>query len=186
MNEQAKDLVAGTRGILAGFRDFLMRGNVVELAVAVVIGTAFTSIVNAVVDGFVNPVVGAFGTQDLDAYRSCLRGLCEVNEAGEIISGVPIRWGSVISASITFLITAAVVYFLLILPVSRFKARLSKSEEPAGPTEVDLLKEIRDELIAQRTPAESGAGANNAAIPAARLTAQRVSPDEGAKGGGGS
>jgi large conductance mechanosensitive channel len=180
VSEQGKGLVAGVTGVLTGFRDFLMRGNVVELAVAVVIGTAFTNIVNSVVDGFVNPLIGAFGTQDLDAYQSCLRGPCEVNEAGEIVNGIPIQWGSVISATISFLITAAVVYFLLILPISRFMARLnSKTEVPAEPTEVEILKEIRDELIAQRTAAGSGADTNNTPAPAARLTTQRTSTEDG-------
>ncbi|GAA4950031.1 hypothetical protein GCM10023238_15440 [Streptomyces heliomycini] len=63
--------------VLQGFKAFLMRGNVVDLAVAVVIGAAFTNIVNAVVKGVINPLVGAFGTQDLDGYSSCLKGPCE-------------------------------------------------------------------------------------------------------------
>lgn len=65
-----------------GFKAFLMRGNVIDLAVAVVIGTAFTNVVNSVVKGLINPVVGAFGTKDLDRYRSCLDGPCETNQAG--------------------------------------------------------------------------------------------------------
>ncbi len=154
MTEEDKGLVAGVRVTLAGFREFLMRGNVVELAVAVVVGTAFTSIVNSVVEGVINPLVGAFGTQDLDEYESCLRGPCDWNKAGEVVSGIPIRWGSVISASLTFLITAAVVYFLMILPITRYLARRdAKSEVPLAPTEVELLIEIRDELIALRAAA---------------------------------
>ncbi|TDC18888.1 large conductance mechanosensitive channel protein MscL [Streptomyces sp. 8K308] len=141
--------MAGVTGVLGGFRDFLMRGNVVELAVAVVIGAAFTNIVNAMVEGVINPVVGAFGTRDLSAYELCLRGDC----AGD--SGVAIRWGSVVSATLTFLITAAVVYFLMILPLTRFVARMRRKEETGEvaplPTELDLLTEIRDELIARRT-----------------------------------
>ncbi|WP_079252451.1 MscL family protein [Streptomyces sp. MP131-18] len=138
---------------MEGFRTFLLRGNVVELAVAVVVGTAFTSIVNSVVEGVINPLVGAFGTKDLDAYQSCLRGPCEVNAAGEIVSGIPIRWGSVLSASLTFLITAGVVYFLMILPLTRYQAR-RQAKVPVAPvvqTELELLAEIRDELVAQRT-----------------------------------
>ncbi|RKN41869.1 MscL family protein [Streptomyces hoynatensis] len=144
--------MSGATTVLGGFRDFLMRGNVVELAVAVVVGAAFTNIVNAVVEGMINPLVGAFGTQDLDEYDSCLRGPCTYNQAGEVVHGIPIRWGSVLSATLTFLITAAVVYFLMILPMTRFLARLS-SRTPASPppvTELALLAEIRDELIAQR------------------------------------
>lgn len=149
MSEGRQGVVAGVTTVLGGFRDFLMRGNVVELAVAVVIGAAFTNIVNAVVEGVINPVVGAFGTRDLSAYEICLRGDC----AGD--SGVAIRWGAVVSASLTFLITAGVVYFLMILPLTRFMARMRRKEEvgEVAPviTELDLLTEIRDELVARRT-----------------------------------
>jgi large conductance mechanosensitive channel len=152
VSEKRGRLVAGAREVLAGFQGFLLRGNVVELAVAVVVGTAFTSIVNSVVEGVINPVVGAFGTQDLDRYRLCLRGPCEENEAGEVVRGIPIHWGSVISASLTFLITAAVVYFLMILPMTRYLARRNAraAAEPPEKTELDLLAEIRDELVALR------------------------------------
>ncbi|MGK5632673.1 large conductance mechanosensitive channel protein MscL [Streptomyces sp. URMC 123] len=144
------------KGVLDGFRQFLMRGNVIELAVAVVIGAAFTNIVNSVVKGVINPVVGAFGTQNLDHYTYCL-GTCAKNASGEVTDGIHILWGSVLSASLTFLITAAVVYFLMILPMNRYKerqvARAAKSAKEAGPppaTELELLAEIRDALLAQR------------------------------------
>ncbi|MGP3967424.1 MscL family protein [Streptomyces sp. 6N223] len=159
-----------------------MRGNVVELAVAVVVGTAFTNIVNAVVKGVINPLIGALGTQDLDAYESCLRGPCEVNEAGEVVSGIPIRWGTVISASLTFLITAAVVYFLMILPINRYQERRkaraeaqaeAQAEAPAEPTQLEVLIEIRDALRAQRPTAEAGDAT-------AAIVAQRTGSDESA------
>ena len=154
MAKGRRGVLSGVTTVLGGFRDFLMRGNVVELAVAVVVGAAFTKIVDAVVDGVINPLVGAFGTQDLDDYDSCLRGPCRYNEAGEIVEGIPIRWGSVLSATLTFLITAAVVYFLMIVPMNRFMARLSSrapKEDPPPVTELELLTQIRDELVAQRT-----------------------------------
>ncbi|WP_070195214.1 large conductance mechanosensitive channel protein MscL [Streptomyces oceani] len=154
-------------GLLAGFRDFLMRGNVVELAVAVVVGTAFSKIVTAVVNGFINPLVGAIGTKSLDDYQSCLRGPCEVDPAtGEVISGVPISWGSVVGATITFLITAAVVYFLMILPMNRYRERQAARnpvEETTEPTEVELLTEIRDALLAQRAGSPSVTGSEGCA-----------------------
>ncbi|MGP4113396.1 MscL family protein [Streptomyces sp. 4N509B] len=166
---------------MGGFQAFLTRGNVVELAVAVVIGAAFTSIVNSVVTGIINPLVGAFGTQDLGRYQSCLRGPCEVNEAGEVLSGIPIRWGLVISATLTFLITASVVYFLMILPLTRYlERRRSKDEEPeGGPTELEVLIEIRDALRAQRAAGVEGTdGADGPAeIVTARLAAQRDGED---------
>ncbi|MGQ4415003.1 large conductance mechanosensitive channel protein MscL [Streptomyces sp. SAS_269] len=141
-----------------GFKAFLMRGNVVDLAVAVVIGAAFTNIVNSVVKGLINPLVGAIGTKDLDHYSSCLKDPCVVNADGSVKSGVPIMWGSVAGATLSFVITAAVVYFLMVLPMAKYLARQeARRKEREGThevievTELAVLKEIRDTLIAQRT-----------------------------------
>ncbi|MER5439816.1 large conductance mechanosensitive channel protein MscL [Streptomyces sp. NPDC002790] len=138
-----------------GFKAFLMRGNVVDLAVAVVIGAAFTSVVNTVVEGVINPIVGAFGTQDLNKYSYCLQGPCKVVD-GEPV-GIEIMWGTVVSAALSFLITAAVVYFLMVLPMAKYLARqAAKKAEKEGTQEVlevselEVLKEIRDALVAQR------------------------------------
>ncbi|MGW3653960.1 large conductance mechanosensitive channel protein MscL [Streptomyces sp. NPDC000878] len=140
-----------------GFKAFLTRGNVVDLAVAVVIGAAFTNIVNSVVKGVINPLVGAFGTKDLDKYSSCLKAPCTVEEDGTVTSGIPIMWGTVLSATLTFVITAAVVYFLMVLPMSKYLARVAarqKAKEGAQEvievSELEVLKEIRDALVAQR------------------------------------
>ncbi|MEU1131400.1 large conductance mechanosensitive channel protein MscL [Streptomyces sp. NPDC005900] len=144
-------------GVWEGFKAFLMRGNVVDLAVAVVIGAAFTNIVNSLVKGVINPLVGAFGTKDLDHYRSCLKSPCETNAAGEVVNGIPILWGSVLSAVLSFLITAAVVYFLMVLPMAKYLARVAArraeregTKEVMEVTELEVLKEIRDALVAQR------------------------------------
>ncbi|MFH8800510.1 large conductance mechanosensitive channel protein MscL [Streptomyces sp. NPDC017936] len=143
--------------IWQGFKSFLMRGNVVDLAVAVVIGAAFTNIVNSVVKGIINPLVGAFGTQNLDSYSSCLKGPC--TGTGDSATGVRILWGSVLGATLTFLITAAVVYFLMVLPMAKYLARLEArrkaregTHEVIEVTELEVLKEIRDALVAQRAP----------------------------------
>lgn len=145
------------QNLLEGFKAFILRGNVIDLAVAVVIGAAFTNIVNAIVRGVISPVVGAFGTKNLESYRSCLKAPCQVNESGEVVQGVAILWGSVLSATLSFLITAAVVYFLMVLPMARYLARraaLQKErsgvEEMLEVTELEVLKEIRDALVAQR------------------------------------
>ncbi|GHF10013.1 MULTISPECIES: large conductance mechanosensitive channel protein MscL [Streptomyces] len=144
-------------GVLGGFKAFLMRGNVIDLAVAVVIGAAFTNIVNSVVKGVINPVVGAFGTKDLERYASCIKGPCARNAAGEVTKGVVIQWGSVLSASLTFLITAAVVYFLMLLPMKRWQERKPPAEAEKPATEVELLTEIRDALVAARRGEDPGA-----------------------------
>ncbi|MFE1444224.1 MscL family protein [Streptomyces sp. NPDC058739] len=144
-------------GVWAGFKAFLTRGNVIDLAVAVVIGAAFTNIVNAVVRGVINPLVGAIGTKNLDSYRSCLKGPCEVAADGTVTSGVTILWGSVLGATLSFVITAAVVYFLMVLPMAKYLARVEAqrkakegTRELIEVTELEVLKEIRDALVAQR------------------------------------
>ncbi|WP_062645323.1 large conductance mechanosensitive channel protein MscL [Streptomyces maremycinicus] len=138
-----------------GFKAFLMRGNVVDLAVAVVIGAAFTNIVNSVVKGIINPLIGAVGTKNLDSYSSCLKGPC--TGTGDSATGVRILWGSVLGATLTFVITAAVVYFLMVLPMSKYLAKVEArrkakegTQEIVELTELEVLKEIRDLLVAQR------------------------------------
>ncbi|AWT43826.1 MULTISPECIES: large conductance mechanosensitive channel protein MscL [Streptomyces] len=149
-------------GVWQGFKAFLMRGNVVDLAVAVVIGAAFTNIVNSVVKGIINPLVGAIGTKNLDSYSSCLKSPCVVAKDGTVTSGIPIMWGSVLGATLSFVITAAVVYFLMVLPMAKYLARQANrkaaregAKEIVEVSELEVLKEIRDALVAQR-----GAGHN--------------------------
>jgi large conductance mechanosensitive channel len=133
--------------VLEGFKAFLMRGNVVDLAVAVVIGAAFTNIVNS----------------NLDSYSSCLEAPCKVAADGTVLSGIPIRWGSVLGATLSFVITAAVVYFLMVLPMSKYLARMESrrkakegTHEVIEVTELEVLKEIRDALVAQRGSGHDG------------------------------
>jgi large conductance mechanosensitive channel len=144
-----------TASVWQGFKTFLMRGNVVDLAVAVVIGAAFTNIVNSVVKGIINPIIGAVGTKNLDSYNSCLKGRC--TGTGDSATGVRILWGSVLGATLTFVITAAVVYFLMVLPMSKYLAKVEArrkakegTQEVIEVTELEVLKEIRDALVAQR------------------------------------
>lgn len=142
---------------LTGFKEFVMRGNAIELAVAVVVGAAFTNIVDSMVHGVINPLVGAFGTKDLAGYSSCLKGPCFLNTKGGVASGIRIMWGSAVSAGLTFLITAAVVYLLMVVPMSRFLARQATRRKPTKEPkvaqeveEIELLREIRDALVAPR------------------------------------
>ncbi|MPY49152.1 large conductance mechanosensitive channel protein MscL [Streptomyces acidicola] len=141
--------------IWEGFKAFLMRGNVVDLAVAVVIGAAFTNIVNSVVKGVINPLVGAVGTKNLDHYSYCLQDPC--TGSGDAATGITIMWGSVLGATLSFVITAAVVYFLMVLPMAKYLSRLEArrkakegTQEVIEVTELEVLKEIRDALVAQR------------------------------------
>jgi large conductance mechanosensitive channel len=131
-----------------GFKEFLWRGNVVELAVAVVIGTAFGAVVDAFVKGVLNPLIGAFGSKNLDSYASCIKAPCTI-AGGEVTKGVAILWGSVIGAAITFTLTAAAVYFVVVLPLNAYNRRKEQVGEPVL-SEADLLTDIRDLLAAQR------------------------------------
>ena len=144
-------------GVWEGFKAFLMRGNVIDLAVAVVIGAAFTNIVNSVVKGIINPLVGAVGTKNLDSYSSCLKSPC--TGTGETAKGIRLMWGSVLGATLSFVITAAVVYFLMVLPMAKFLARQAarqkakeNTQEIIEVSELEVLKEIRDAIVAQRGP----------------------------------
>ncbi|MFC7923873.1 large conductance mechanosensitive channel protein MscL [Streptomyces cinereoruber] len=175
-------MVAKKETVLGGFKAFLMRGNVIDLAVAVVIGAAFTNIVNSVVKGIINPVVGAFGTKDLESYSTCIKDPCQVVN-GEM-QGIQLQWGLVLSAVLSFLITAAVVYFLMVLPMAKILAKRAahdKAKEGVQETmevsELEVLKEIRDHLVAQRGPA-TGTGTAPGAGPGS-------GPGSGAGGGTG-
>ncbi|MEV6901555.1 large-conductance mechanosensitive channel protein MscL [Amycolatopsis sp. NPDC051372] len=131
--------------MLKGFKDFLMRGNVVDLAVAVVIGAAFTAIVTAFTTGLIKPLINAIGGSD--AAQGLGFYIFESNK------GTFLDFGSVINAAINFVIVAAIVYFLFVLPVKHLQERRKRGQEPgpAEPTDVELLKEIRDLLRAQTT-----------------------------------
>ena len=136
-----------------GFKEFILRGNVIDLAVAVVIGAAFTGIVTGLVEGILNPVIALlFNADDLSGAGITLRP--ESSEgAGDAIV---LAWGRVISALIQFLLIATVVYFALIVPMNYLRKNplgRKKKDEPAPapvPTEQELLTEIRDLLKVQQ------------------------------------
>ncbi|WIX81690.1 large-conductance mechanosensitive channel protein MscL [Amycolatopsis carbonis] len=134
--------------MLKGFKDFLMRGNVVELAVAVVIGAAFTAIVTAFTTGLIKPLINAIGGSD------AAQGLGFYIFAEN--KGTFLDFGSVINAAINFVIVAAIVYFLFVLPVKHLQERRKRGQEPgpSEPTDVELLKEIRDLLREQVTKSD--------------------------------
>ncbi len=127
--------------MLKGFKDFLMRGNVIELAVAVVMGTAFTLIVTSVTKGIVEPLLAVVGTNG------------QLGLGIQLVAGKPatfIAVGPIVSAGINFVMVAAVLYFVLILPMSSLQKRFGKKKK-SEPTQTELLVEIRDLLAAQQT-----------------------------------
>ena len=121
--------------MIAGFRNFILKGNIVDLAVAVIIGAAFGAVVDSLVKDVITPIIGmAFGSPDFSSIKIGAIGL-----------------GSFLNAVIAFLIKAAAVYFLVIVPFQAVMARFKKEEAPAAvtPEDVRLLAEIRDLLAKQ-------------------------------------
>jgi len=142
--------------MLKGFKDFLLRGNIVDLAVAVVIGTAFTALVTAFTESFLLPLIG------LVAGGGASGGTLNVD-------GQKFTFGVFLNALITFALTAAVVYFAVVLPMKAIMERRKRGEEPgpAEPTQVELLVEIRDLLRTQQgsRPADSPSGPGTTVLP---------------------
>lgn len=118
---------------MGGFKDFIMRGNVIDLATGVIIGGAFGKIIESVTTDVITPLIGAIGGQpDFSA-----------------LTAGPIGIGKVINAVIGFLITAGVVYFVIVKPYATMQARLlppAAPGVPATPPDIQLLGEIRDLL----------------------------------------
>ena len=124
--------------VLQGFKAFVLRGNVLDLAVAVVIGALFTAIVNSLLRGLVNPLVAAIlGKPNLDSV-----GTFTVN-------GADFSVGIVLTAIINFIVVVAAIYFIVVIPMNKLMtSRLLRTEETVedASEEVVLLREIRDAL----------------------------------------
>lgn len=149
--------------MLKGFKDFLLRGNVVDLAVAVVVGAAFTAIVTAFTTNIINPLVAALGGSNEYGFGF------NITSSPESFVNV----GAVITAVINFVIIAAVVYFVLILPVNTAKKRFVSQPEKEL-SDVDVLVQIRDILAGGTTAGQKlstaadttgGSGEANDATP---------------------
>jgi large conductance mechanosensitive channel len=142
------------------FKEFIMRGDVLDLAVGVVIGSAFTSIVNQVVQGLITPLVGWIvamitGTSDLEGALSILDW--------SPTKGVTFAFGDVISAIITFIITGFVLFLVVKAANHAKKLRSTKEETIATPTAEDYLSDIRD-LLAQQTAENNGRPTTQATV----------------------
>jgi len=128
--------------MLKGFKDFIMRGNVVDLAVGIVIGAAFTAVVSGFTKSFLEPLI-----KWISGGAGAGAGVWSPKD------GVDFTYAAFINAVITFLLTAAVLYFLVVYPLNRLAERRKRGEEPppeAPSEEVKLLTEIRDALVRQQ------------------------------------
>lgn len=119
--------------MLKGFKEFIMKGNVIDLAVGIVIGAAFTAVVNQLTESFLNPLIKLVGGGGVDG------GTFTIND-------VVFDWASFVNAVITFLITAAAIYFLVVAPFNALRERRQRGQE----TEVDPTHEEKVELLLQQ------------------------------------
>jgi len=122
--------------VLKGFRDFIAKGNIIDLSVAVVIGTAFTGLVTKFTDSIIAPLINRIGAGKDSSY-----GILKIGIGG----GQSIDLNILLSALINFTLIAAVVYFLIVLPYSRIRGT-KEAEETAEDKQIALLTEIRDSL----------------------------------------
>ena len=158
--------------MLKGFKDFIMRGNVIELATAVIIGSAFTAIVKSVTDSIIQPIINSLGSAEVGAVGF------HITDAENTF----VDFGAVISAAINFLIIAAVVYFLIVMPINKLTEAAKRhgvDPEAPAPTSEELLAEIRDLLEAQNVSDKDipGTGIDGSARGA-------TDADSGSTGGG--
>ena len=124
--------------MLREFRDFVMRGNVVELAVAVIIGAAFGAVITAFTAAFITPLLALIG------------GKPDFADLRFTISGTVFPYGEFLNALIAFLIIAAIVFFFVVRPMNTLMERLKRGADPEAPSaEVATLIEIRDLLAAR-------------------------------------
>ena len=131
--------------MLKGFRDFLMRGNVVDLAIAVVIGTAFAGLVKSFTDNFITPLLNAIGTTGSGGFGFHIKA----DDDATLIN-----IGAFLSAIVNFVIVAAVIYFFVVVPMNtllEMRKRGQVEQVSATPEDIALLQEIRD-LLAERRP----------------------------------
>ncbi|WP_062071526.1 large conductance mechanosensitive channel protein MscL [Demequina sediminicola] len=124
--------------MIQGFKEFITRGNVIDLAVGIVIGGAFATVITAVVDGLLTPIIAMiFGQPDLTQVMTF-----EINSAVFSI-------GLILDALFKFITIALAIYFFVVVPMNKLAERRKKADdvvEEDGPTEVELLMEIRDSL----------------------------------------
>lgn len=129
--------------MLKGFKEFALKGNFVDLAVAVVVGAAIAALIGAISEGLVLPIVGIFLGGGVDA------GTITIN--GQVID-----FSLMINAFITFVVTMAVIYFIFVVPMNKLRRRLGQGEIDSRSAEVILLTEIRDLLAGEKGDTPQG------------------------------
>jgi len=127
--------------VIKGFKEFVLRGNAIELAVGIVIGAAFTQVVNAVVEGIVNPLVGLILPGEVK----------DLAKKSVTIGDAEFLWGNVVSQLLTFLITAAAVYFILVAPMNHLAERRARGQEAdVEPTNEEKMVALLEQIAAKQ------------------------------------
>ena len=136
--------------MIKGFKDFISRGNVLELAIAVVIGTAFQAVVSTIVKAIIQPIVNSFGGSNVNGLGFSIRTGTEALKTSTFVD-----FSTVVNAAITFVITALVVYLIFVVPMNKMQerraAKVAAGEPDPAPKAEDiiLLEQIRDLLASQ-------------------------------------
>ena len=125
--------------MLKGFRTFVLRGNVIDLAVAFVVGAAFATLIGAFSEGLISPIVGIFLGGGVDVGQFTIRD--QVIDVTMLVNAV-----------ITFVITLTVIYFVFVAPMNAYRRKTGQGVVDATPADVKLLMEIRDLLKEQQAP----------------------------------
>jgi large conductance mechanosensitive channel len=125
--------------MLKGFRAFVLRGNVIDLAVAFVVGAAFATLIGAFSEGLISPIVGIFLGGGVDVGQFTIRD--QVIDVTMLVNAV-----------ITFVITLTVIYFVFVAPMNAYRRKTGQGVVDATPADVKLLMEIRDLLKEQQAP----------------------------------
>ncbi len=128
--------------MIKGFKEFVLRGNVIELAVAVAVGTALTALVGAVTASLIEPIVGWF--------LSLISGDGTLGGTVTLAEGYELDFTTLIAAFITFIVTLAALYLIFVAPMNKYREMTDKNQAAATPADIELLTEIRDLLKAQR------------------------------------
>jgi large conductance mechanosensitive channel len=139
--------------MLKGFKEFILRGNVVDLAIAVVIGTAFAAVVSAFVSKIVTPIINAVPGSTSSGFGFSLRHGAKFTDPKTGANTTFVDLSGIINAIVVFIITAAVVYFIFVLPMNKLQERRMRGQEEEPASKADdllVLEEIRDLLRAQR------------------------------------
>ena len=126
--------------MIKGFKEFITRGNAIDLAVGMVIGAAFTAVVTALVEKVINPLIGGlFGQPNFDSVGQFIIG------SGE--TAATVQPGAILTAVVNLLLVGAALYFFIVVPMNKLNERKKGEPEEEGPSEeVQLLTEIRDSL----------------------------------------